>query len=317
MSCDHSPPRGGHRGVAIHTRLAGTLIGLGALAAAAGAGPTIDVEDHFIIAPNSTWHYTGAGQEGSTQEDDFSWTVLPDLKAVHGVMATQIQTLTDEPSDDRNMDRDYWSIDSSGALFFHGFFNGQEDGSGLTAFPVQDVILDEAFLAGTRGMVLPAVFSDMVTASGISLGPFSGLTANLQITVEHRGLAPIVKTPVGEFLHVLHTLVSLTVVSVETPLGTVPVNLDYRASEFYFAEDVGMVLQDQDADPDDAQVQALDSGTVAGAPVVPDAPPNGTFDAILNFLLGFSEVETGLDLNADGGVDIADIVTHIEGPGDP
>ena len=46
------------------------------------------------------------------------------------------------------------------------------------------------------------------------------------------------------------------------------VSLPVRSSEFFLVRNVGMVRQDQDPDPNDAQLQSIDDGMVGGVPIV-------------------------------------------------
>jgi hypothetical protein len=279
------------------------------LTGATSAAVTFDAEDLFPLAQNSQWHYTGDGQPGSSSDDDFTWHTLADLISVHGTMATQIETLSDEPSDSRNLDRDFWSVDGSGNLLFHGFHNGQADGSGLTQFPVQDVILDEPFLAGTENMTVGTVLTDVVTASNITVGFLTGLTVSAELTTEYVAAPLVVNTPLGVFRDCVQ--MNLTVRVTEVSGIPFPINREFRAAELYLKASVGMVLQDQDADPNDAEIQAIDAGMVGGVPIVPDGPPMPPLDEILDAVVGVTAQSASHDVNGDTDVDAADVVTRV------
>ncbi|NUP88482.1 MAG: hypothetical protein HUU25_01530 [Candidatus Sumerlaeia bacterium] len=281
-----------------------------ALWAGAAGGPagTVDVGEYFPLLPNSRWSYTGEGQPGSSAEDDFSWIVLDDLRDIGGTFVTQILTSSEEPTDARNLDRDFWSYSGAGELRYHGFRNGQADGSGLTTFPVQDVILDTPFVVGTATTTIPSTISSTATASDVSFGLFSGLTATLSLEAEFVEITPVVVTPAGDFRDCLHVILRFTVTEVTNGTLTFPVGVGVLQAELFLAPGVGMVLQDQDADPGDAQIQALEGGQVLGFPIVADVP---SVQQIVNRLLGLLPDDPRYNVNADDRTDAADVVDRV------
>ena len=233
------------------------------------AQDTFDIEDYFILAQDSEWHYTGSGQTGSSPDDDFTWTVLALLKDVGGgILAICIRTLTDEPDDARNMDEDFWYLSPAGELFFYGLHNGQAD----TGFPVQDVILDDPILIGYRGLKIGDIVEDTGSGSVLLSVPIIGdVTVNGTITskITYVEFLPYLDTPIGRFYDVLHLILELTgSATVSTPFGPQIIDFPVREAELYLKDGVGMVLQDQDADINDAENQIIDRAQVAGQTVV-------------------------------------------------
>lgn len=229
-----------------------------------------DIGDYFILTPDSEWHYTGEGQPGSSVEDDFTWRVLDQKKEVGGgILATAIRTIADEPSDARHLDEDYWYLDPEGNLFFYGFYNAKADAiaSGIT-LPEQDIILTDPIRIGGKDMKIGDQVTDTGAASlriSTTFGA-STLSANMASTVRYVGFLPTYSTPLGTFSEVLHVVIEFQG-SVSIPiLGSF--EFPVKGVEVYLKKGVGMIAQDQDADPDDAQMQAIDSGKVGGIPIV-------------------------------------------------
>ena len=243
-----------------------------------------DLEDYFLLDQNSAWHYRGDGQPGSSSEDNFTWTVLEELKAVSGgVEATRILTTTDEGDDDREDDEDFWAYDAEGNLFFHGFHNGVADGNG--AFPVQDVILEDPLRVGGRGMRIGDVTTDTVTGTVLANIPIIGLTevaGTLVSKVTYVEFIPVFDTGLGPLTDVLLLTVEITgSASYKPPIGPeLKVDIPVRTSKFYLKDGWSMVGHDQAADLNDAERQVVDLVRVAGVQL--EAPPLVRFDVSLN-----------------------------------
>lgn len=222
------------------------------------AGNTFDIEDYFILRQGSFWHYTGDGQPGSTSEDDFLWQVTGTVAVGPGgsLTATKIRTTTDEPSDSRNMDEDFWYLNpATGELFFYGFRNGVAD----FCFPVQTIILTNPILVGGRGLMIGQTVNDTGSASvQTCLGT---ATANVTSSISYVEFVPMLITPLQTFTNALHMVIEINASVTIPPLPTQ--NFSVRNVEVWLARDFGMVMQDQDADPDDARIQAVDAGQTA------------------------------------------------------
>ncbi|MCA9448523.1 MAG: hypothetical protein KC931_15480 [Candidatus Omnitrophica bacterium] len=222
------------------------------------AGNTFDFKDFFILAQNSNWHYTGI--RGTGTDDDFSWTVESQMQDVgDGKMATRILTQTDDSSDEFNNHVDFWYADPSGQIFYHGFFLPQEEDFGFASIPSQNIVFADPVLLGGDGMMV----GDEVTDSGtgeVLVDSFLGstvVTGLVTSTVQYTDFIPTFETPLGTFTNVLRVRVDISAeVSGEF--------FEITNSTFFLKEGVGMIAQDQDPDPNDAQVQAIDMGQVGG-----------------------------------------------------
>jgi hypothetical protein len=225
---------------------------------------TINIKDYFILSQNSWWHF--AGFEGGSPDDNFKWTVLSDTITVGGTKsAVKIKTETDEPTDERNNDVDFWVLEPNGDLYFWGYHEG---GIGDAAFPEQDVILTDPILFGKDGMTIGTVISD--TGSGkmkiVVFGFTQTVTIGIQSAVTYTSILPQRSTPIGTFTDVLRVSVDITL---ETPIGDYP----FRASTFFLKKGKGMVVQDQKPDVNDAELQGIDDGQVSGVKIQPDIAP--------------------------------------------
>lgn len=225
---------------------------------------TINIKDYFILSQNSWWHY--AGFEGGSPDDNFKWTVLSDTITVGGTKsAVKIKTETDEPTDERNNDVDFWVLEPNGDLYFWGYHEG---GIGNAAFPEQDAILTDPILFGTDGMTIGTAISD--TGSGSMkikiFGSTQTVTIGVQSTVTCTSILPQRSTPMGTFTDVLRVSVDITLV---TPIGNYP----FHTSTFFLKKGAGMVVQDQQPDVNDAELQGIDDGQVSGVKIQPDIAP--------------------------------------------
>ena len=225
---------------------------------------TFDLQDLFILAQNSNWHYTGI--QGTGTEDDFSWIVESQMQDVGGgKMATRIRTDTDDPSDEFNGFVFFWYIDPSGQIFLHGFFFAEDEDFGIATIPSQDVIFDDPVLIGGDGMMEGDTVMDEGAGQVFvqSLLGDSFVTAKITSSVEYTGFIPSFETPLGIFTNVLRVTVDISAeISSEV--------FEITNSTLFLKEGVGMIAQDQEPDPNDAQIQAIDQGQVAGVGVVPN-----------------------------------------------
>lgn len=191
-------------------------------------------------------------------------------KNIGGAMVTQILTIADESTDDRHLDRDYWHIDGSGQLLFYGFFKAVDSSS----MPSQEVIFDQPLILGSRDMTVGATFSGSVTASNvIAEVPGFGsqtVTATIAYSVEYKPFIPTYPTPLATFHDVMHLTLMIKVTSVRYLFVDIPVNIAVNESEFFFNEGLGMIAQDQNADPNDALIQAIDGGMVGALKILAD-----------------------------------------------
>jgi hypothetical protein len=222
-------------------------------------GDTFDIENYFLLTPNSLWSYEHA--PGASDEDDFDWQIdgttktAPDTKEV-----TPIKYIVKDPGDDREGDEDFWYLDENGDLWFYGFHKGIKT-SKLAGD--KDNWMTVPLKAGGRNMQI----GDEVVSNG---------TASVWIL--------ILDNPVQQTVPVTSTVRYTRRENVSTHLGgfndTIRVELDItvagesiRANTFWLRENVGMVMQDQTPDQNDAEAHSLAGGNVGGTPIVADSPP--------------------------------------------
>lgn len=234
-----------------------------------GPGETFNLRDYFFLASNSTWHYTGV--QGGSTEDDFRWTVEGATQDVGGgVQATRIRTDTDEPSDALNGQVDFWRFDGNGDLYFQGFFLPISfQATPIAVVPSQNVLFTDPIRFGGDGLSIGQTVMDTGEGS-LTATTFVGpviLSATVESTIHYSGILPTFETPLGTFTNVLRLVVDVKAY-VET--GGEPEIYEVKNNTFFLKEGVGMVGQDQEPDPDDAQVQRIDEGEVSGAAIVPD-----------------------------------------------
>ena len=230
---------------------------------------TFDFKDFFVETAGSNWHYTGA--DGASQDDDFRWTVLPAAYDVGGGKdAAQFKTDTDEPTDARNGDVDLWRVEPNGDVVFYGIIRASnQEYSGIT-IPAQPIVLPDPILVGGDGLSIGDEITESKSGSMDVIVPLLGtqtLTGTFNSSIKFTEFMPTFVTPMGVFTNVLRVVIDIEV-TVNVPyVGSK--DFEFTNSTFFFKEGVGMVGQDQDPDPDDAQKQVIDEGTVyvGGSPV--------------------------------------------------
>ncbi len=228
-------------------------------------GGTFDFADFFPMGVGDTWHYVG--DASASQEDNFSWTVLADKKDVGGgVMATDIHTTVDDPNDARDGDEDFWFVNGQGDVIYYGLHNGKPDSvSGGGTYPAQDVILTDPLKIGTANMTVGQTITDS-GAGSVVIQPIGTINATFTSNAHYTALESTHVTALGTFTNVLRLELTIDA-SVTVPIiGQVTINA--RKSTFFFKQGVGMIAQDQQPDPNDAEAQSIDSGTVNGTAVV-------------------------------------------------
>jgi hypothetical protein len=227
-------------------------------------GETFDFKDYFPVSGNTFWHYIDFN--GATGEDHFKWTVQAGmLDPGSGKTLVPFLTETDEPTDDRNGDKDFYYVEPDGQVFFYGTFLATAHGS----LQSQTIILTDPLLIGRNGLMVGDQIIDTgagnVTVS-IPFPPFSTtLPGTLTATVDYTEVIPSFSTPLGNFTQVLRVVIDMDITV--TVFGS-PFTLNLKNNTFLFKKNIGMVAQDQHPDPDDAQVQAINEGQVAGVPIV-------------------------------------------------
>lgn len=225
---------------------------------------TINFREYFPLAQNSNWTYVGFN--GGSTEDNFTWTVENSQQDVGGgKKATRIRTNTQEPADDRNLDVDFWYLDTNtGDVFFYGLHVGTVKGSGIFTLPIQDIVLTDPLKVGKDGMLVGGAPLNDTGAGSVKVNTPLGqqtingvFTASIQVTE----IVPVFNTPLGNFTNVIRMVVNLKV----SGFGQ---DFVFENSTFFLKKGVGMVAQDQQPDPNDAQLQGIQSGKVAGVNIV-------------------------------------------------
>ena len=226
-------------------------------------GNTFNIKDFFPLSQNSFWDYVGFN--GGSPDDNFRWTVLADAKDVGGgKMAVRLRTDTVEPDDDRNLDEDFWLVETNGDLIFYGIHKG----TATSFLPVQDIILTDPLRIGGDGLKIGDVVTDTGAGSAqiLVFGFPVTVTATFTATITYTDFLPSMNVPAGRFDNVLRMSVDI----VGTASGQ---SFDLRDNTFFLKEGVGLIAQDQVPDASDAELQGLSGGQVAGVAIVPDGPP--------------------------------------------
>lgn len=227
------------------------------LVAGGPSAQAFNIGDYFPLATGNTWSYTGDDQLGSSIADDFTWTT-PAVRqtVVNGVQAFRMVTDTVENTDSRDGDEDFWTLDAAGRLLFHGFKNGKQDDFTGGNFPAQTIIAQWPVLFGRRNLSIGDTVTSKTRATVLinTLFGAQNITTTITLTTIFDRIDPVVNTPAGRFFNVLHLTINLRAQAV---VFSVPVNQEFRGSEIWLCVGVGMVMQDQKAQPNDGRVQAL------------------------------------------------------------
>gem|GEM_PF-6031212 len=269
------------------SRIPGLMLLAGLWLAAAAGAQTFDIAEYFVLDQNSWWYYVGFDNGLGTPvsyEDNFHWTVEDTFKSIHGTSATRLRTDTDESTDDRNLDVDYYSVAETprndgrpgiapGDLLFHGFHKGPT----AENFPEQEVEFSQPLVVGHADSAIgDQVVSSAATTVTIVL-PGLGqqtVTATVTATVDFVDFRDKL-TPLGVFEDALTMKLRLDVAgTVNTFLGPFPFNETLRESVFFLHRFTGMIAQNQGADPDDAESQAIADGVIGGARILADTNRN-------------------------------------------
>jgi hypothetical protein len=135
----------------------------------------------------------------------------------------------------------------------------------LASIPSQDIVFTDPVLVGDVDMALGEEITDE-GAGMVFVESFLGnglVQGTVNSSVQVTAVLPNFVTPLGTFTNVLRVVINLKI----TVAGQ-----EYQVTDstFYLKEGVGMVGQDQEPDPNDAQIQGIDAGQVAGVPIVAD-----------------------------------------------
>ncbi len=230
---------------------------------------TFDIADYFVTTAGSTWHYTGMA--GATTEDDFRWTVETTQQNVgSGKMASRFRTDTDEASDDRNGDVDFWLLESDGRLEYWGLHLGKSHSIGEYAtIPAQDIVFTDPVEIGHAGLKVGDTVTDTGAGSAqvIIIYPMS-LAGVAKSNVKYTGFLSTFDTPLGTFTDVLRIVIDLTL-EITPPGFSTPYSFEIKNNTFFLKKGVGMIAQDQSPDDNDAKIQGIDEGSVIvdGTPI--------------------------------------------------
>lgn len=236
-----------------------------------------DIKDYFILTQGSWWHYSAI--EDGSPDDNFRWDVLTETISVGAETATQIKTTTDEATDERSQDRDFWVLKDNGDLLFYGYHEGGIPARDSTKWhvPEQDVKLTDPILFGKDGLTIGQTINDTGIATITVQAPdgfplFGAVLPNVPIAVNASTtfveFRDNVETNMGQFNDVLVVTVDVT-----GGVGSY-FSMDFFGNTFLLKKNVGMIVQNQKPDANDAEKHAVDSGNVGGTPIVPDIPPD-------------------------------------------
>lgn len=208
---------------------------------------TFDILDYFITSPDSTWHYSGI--RGATDGADFRRRVDQDFVDLGAATDVRVfRTVTDVLRNERNGNFEYWRPFNNQLFYFGG--NG-------VAGVVGGVTLTNPILIGGTGIVLGQELND--TGSGV--GVIGGIQRNLSVTssVKYTDVFETFETPLGTFRNILRVEVFI---EAENSIGPFTNTRTLFESTLFLKEGVGIIAQDYEPDPDDLEIQAIDSGTV-------------------------------------------------------
>jgi len=169
--------------------------------------------------------------------------------------------------------RDYTVLIDSQMLFAlirekQGISIGQNLVIGYKDAFIQDIILNQPLLIGGAGQQIGDVAPGsaeaqiQVEVNGIPQVLNATITSEVQFT---RFLDTMNIPGFGEFTNVLRMVINLEITTDINLLGET--NFPIYGSTFFLKEGVGMIAHDQEEDPDDAQVQLMDSATVGGVEI--------------------------------------------------
>jgi hypothetical protein len=244
---------------------------------------TYNIAEYFPIPHNSTWYYVDLVPQPAGDSDAFTWTVLgAELSVGTGLSAIQLKTTTDEASDARNNDIDYWRQDPGGDLQLWGSYINSLPGT----LP-KNIVLTSPLVAGKAGMTVGQVIND---TSRYTFGTWPlQATVTFALTTKLVAVLPSLTTSLGTFSNVIKLRMNFEVRDVPI-VGTYPI----RDSFMYLAKNVGLVRQTQGADADDATDQVLASGKINNVTIVPTGVVNHTvrFTAGDNGTLSGSAMQT-------------------------
>jgi hypothetical protein len=227
--------------------------------------------DYFILAQDSWWHYTG--WEGASTEDDFTWIVQEEMQDIGGGQtATRIRTNTDEEGDDTDEIVFFWHNGQQGQLNMAGFEVGNqiEVDPDLGIFvPPQVIVFDQLLLIGGG---INEIGDEVISESPVTVNldsifgdPFPA-AGTIKTTTVYTDFLPTVDTPLGTFTNALRMTLQIDI-TISFGFGD-PETFTFSDNTLILKKGAGMIVQDQQPDPNDAQVQAIDSGQVAGEPIV-------------------------------------------------
>ncbi|MEZ4528908.1 MAG: hypothetical protein R2941_23600, partial [Desulfobacterales bacterium] len=224
-----------------------------------------DIAEWFILTPGSEWHYTGTDVPYGAEGKDFTWKIPAEKKDMgNGIMATFIESVTDDVQDPTNHDGEYWYTDTEGNLYYCGFHKETTDQSMLA----QDVIFDEPLLFGYKGLQIRDTVT--ATANGKIKTTFMGeMNTVFKSEITYLEIIPQVQTPLGMFKNVLRMRISINM-TMYTVFGQ-PIEGTPATSEMWLKQGTGMILHDQDGgtEPDQAKNTAINRGRVGSTVIDP------------------------------------------------
>lgn len=253
----------------------------------------LDIEDYFVIAPGSQWHYVPFDEAAGAvlSEAGLSWCVEDVQGAMHGVAATAIRTDFDESGGLLDGIANYWSLSPSGDLLLHGVRQAvpiEQDVSYLggtyhVVVPAQTVVFAEPLRVGARGMVAHVVLEGETTAAlqvtGLPL--ISSVPVRVASRTELLGMRDRKRTALGTFVQV-------PVLSLAVSASALGETVQDQGGILFLARQVGVICQNAAGQPDAPVGLSLDGGTAGGIPIAADEADDGALSLTLRLQPGWN-----------------------------
>lgn len=231
---------------------------------------TINPKDWFVLTPQSYWHYSGEGVPNGEIKNDNTMTVLEEKKDVGGgILATRMKMTTDNPTDNRNGDEQFWYVDpndAEGKLVLYGLHNQKEDAFSSGTLLAQDIIINApGILIGQNGQKI----GDEVKRTGNTkvkvrtkvLGQDVETNANATVnsTIKYKEIISAFDTMVGKFVDVLIMNIDIRV--------TIDRNVyDVVVGDYWLKQGQGVIGTNyKDLAVTQATPKVIDSGRIGAA----------------------------------------------------
>lgn len=241
------------------------------------AGETFNLRDYFPLVAGSEWHYigfNGAGSDGNFTMSVNATDVLsqPVGDGMGGVLNTFDLLAENDPGSTGPTDIsiEQYHFDAQNDLYFFPRFMPR---AGAGEFNCTGKLIHLGGDGITIGSEFGGVFVPNPPSTGIVVffGGFPAFVDEWESRMRFTAKLPFFDTPLGRFENVLR--IEWFMRMEVTILGNVQ-EVVIRDKTIFLAEGVGIIAHDFEPDPDDQEIQAIDSGMVGGVPIEPDLPPD-------------------------------------------